>query len=61
MQHRADILSDMVSIVLGLVSVTRDWINGENGPNVVMLSQKDLTKHNPGLVVPVHQTLIQYG
>ena len=61
MQHREDILSDMVSSVPLVIGLTRSWMDRENGLDVVLLSQMDLNKHNPGLEVPVHRTLIWCG
>jgi len=43
MQHRANILLDMVSSVLEIASKARDWMDQENSPGVALLSQMDLT------------------
>jgi len=52
MQHRADILSDMVSSVPVLASKSRDWMDRENGPGVALLSQKDLLQFKRISLVP---------
>ena len=57
LQHRADILSDGLQCTFyHRVDWELDGL-GENGPDVVLLSQRDLTKHNPGPEVLVHRTL----
>ena len=51
----------MVSSVPSVTGLAGSWMDRENGPGVVLLSQRHLTKHNPGPEMLVHGTLILCG